>query len=94
MKIFVCISVRSLASQEDKSSDHDQEESKAAEDRGKDSSKAAARRGGRQQLKEPRKKSPPGKSRSGSHQTSTQNVSPTPDVVTCTSDIDARCHVS
>jgi len=84
-----------LASQEDKSLEQDHDETKTAEDRGREqassttTSKAGSRRGGRQQLKEPRKKSPSGKSRSGRH-TSLQNVSPTPDVITPASDADAR----
>ena len=68
---------------------------KTSEDRGKEhassstTSKAGSRRGARQQLKEARKKSPSGKSRSG-HHTSAPNVSPTPDVITTVSHADAR----
>jgi len=87
-----CQFARLLASQDDKLTEQGQEEAKTAEDRDKEhaggtvtSKAAASRRGGRQLLKEPRKKSPSGKSRS-SH----QNVSLTPDVITAVADADAR----
>jgi len=78
-----CLFVRSS---EEKSLERDQEDAKAAEERGKEhtTSKAASRRAARQQLKEPRTKSPSGKSRSG------HRVSATPDVSMTASDADAR----
>jgi len=86
------LSVRSVTSLEDKSTDQEQEETRAVEDRGSrdhasstaTSKTAGSRRAGRQQVRESRKKSPTGKGRSGRH------TSPTSDVITPASDADAR----